>query len=127
MSAVTTGQVISADGTAIVVNQSGAGPGIVLVHGAFTDRSPPTLAQLADALAPRFTVFNYDRRGRGESGDTQPCTVQREVEDLAALIRVAGSPAMVFGGSSGAALALRAAAQIPAISRLALWGPPYPG
>jgi pimeloyl-ACP methyl ester carboxylesterase len=117
--------VTSADGTAIVFDQSGSGPGIILVHGAFTDRSHPTLAQVADALAADFTVFNYDRRGRGGSGDTQPYAVEREIEDLAALIEAAGGPAMVFGGSSGAALALQAAAQIPAISRLALWEPPY--
>jgi pimeloyl-ACP methyl ester carboxylesterase len=121
----TTGRATSADGTGIVFGRSGSGPGIILVHGAFTDRSHPTLARVADALAPWFTVVNYDRRGRGDSGDTQPYAVQREIEDLAALVQVADGPAMVFGGSSGAALALRAAAQIPAISKLALWEPPY--
>lgn len=125
MSETASGRVISADGTTIVFDQSGSGPAIILVHGAFTDRSHPTLSQLAAVLAPWFTVVNYDRRGRGDSGDTQPYAVQREIEDLAALIEAAGGTAMVFGGSSGAALALQAAARIPGISRLALWEPPY--
>jgi pimeloyl-ACP methyl ester carboxylesterase len=79
-------KVHSQDGTAIAFDQLGQGPAIILVGGAFTDRSQPTLVQLAALLAPHFTVFNYDRRGRGESGDTAPYAVEREVEDLAALI-----------------------------------------
>jgi pimeloyl-ACP methyl ester carboxylesterase len=70
-------------------------------------------------------VLNYDRRGRGDSGDTQPYAVEREVEDLAALIELAGGPVMVFAGSSGAGLALAAAARNPAITKLAVWEPPY--
>ncbi|TDC83873.1 alpha/beta hydrolase [Actinomadura sp. 7K507] len=120
-----TGTVTSADGTTIVFDRDGTGPVVVLVHGAFTGRSHPTLAEVARALSPWFTVVNYDRRGRGDSGDTSPYAVRREIEDLAAVIDAAGSPAMVFGGSSGAALALEAAARLPGIARLALWEPPY--
>jgi pimeloyl-ACP methyl ester carboxylesterase len=83
------------------------------------------MSEVAAILARWFTVFNYDRRGRGDSGDTQPYAIQREAEDLAALVEVAGGSAMVFGGSSGAGLVLHAAAQNPAISKLALWEPPY--
>jgi alpha-beta hydrolase superfamily lysophospholipase len=125
MTRTTAGQVTSADGTTISFDASGAGPGIILVHGAFTGRAHPTLASVAAALAPWFTVFNYDRRGRGGSGDTQPYALEREVEDLTALLELAGGAAMVFGGSSGAGLALTAAAGNPAISKLALWEPPY--
>jgi pimeloyl-ACP methyl ester carboxylesterase len=120
-----TGRVTSADGTSIVFDRSGAGPAVVLVHGAFTGRAHPTLSEVAAILARWFTVFNYDRRGRGDSGDTQPYAVKREAEDLAALVEIAGGSAMVFGGSSGAGLVLRAAPQNPAISKLAVWEPPY--
>ncbi len=125
MPGVLNGAVTSADGTRITFDRSGAGPAVIFVHGALTDRTFPVLAGLAAALAPELTVFNYDRRGRGGSGDTPPYAVQREVEDLDALIGAAGGSAMVFGGSSGAALALEAAAAGLAISRLALWEPPY--
>jgi pimeloyl-ACP methyl ester carboxylesterase len=120
-----TGRVTSADGATIVFDRSGAGPAIILVHGAFTDRAHPILAGVAATLAPWFTVFNYDRRGRGDSGNRQPYAVGREIDDLAALIEIAGGSAMVFGGSSGAALALETAARNPAISKLAVWEPPY--
>ena len=122
---VLTETVRSADGTRISYDRSGAGPPVIFVHGALTDRAFPVLTGLAAALAPRLTVFNYDRRGRGDSGDTPPYAVAREVDDLDALIRRAGGSAMVFGGSSGAALALEAAAAGLAISRLAAWEPPY--
>jgi pimeloyl-ACP methyl ester carboxylesterase len=125
MSETSAGQVTSADGTTISFDAAGAGPGIVLVHGAFTGRAHPTLRSVATALAPWFTVYNYDRRGRGGSGDTQPYAVEREIEDLAALVATAGGTAMVFGGSSGAGLALSAALVNPAITKLALWEPPY--
>jgi pimeloyl-ACP methyl ester carboxylesterase len=92
---------------------------------AFTDRTHPTLAAVAAALAPWFTVFNYDRRGRGDSGDNPSYAVARELEDLAAVITATGGTALVFGGSSGAALALRAAAHSPAIVKLAVWEPPF--
>lgn len=119
------GRVTSADGTTIVFDRSGAGPAVILVQGALMDRTDPRLSAIAAGLSPWFTVVNYDRRGHGDSGDTQPYAVEREVEDLAVLIAAAGGSAAVFGGSSGAALALRAAAQNPAVSKLALWEPPY--
>jgi pimeloyl-ACP methyl ester carboxylesterase len=125
MSKTATGRVTSADGTTIVFDQSGAGPAVILVQGALMDRTDPTMSGIAAALSPWFTVFNYDRRGHGDSGDTPPYAVERETEDLAALITAAGGSAAIFGGSSGAALALRAAAQNPAVSKLALWEPPY--
>jgi pimeloyl-ACP methyl ester carboxylesterase len=117
--------VTSADSTTIAFDQCGAGPPVILVHGAMTDKTHPTLRALATTMSPWFTMINYDRRGRGESGDTRPYAVEREIEDLDALIAAVGGSAMVFGGSSGAALALEAAARNPAISRLALWEPPY--
>jgi pimeloyl-ACP methyl ester carboxylesterase len=117
--------ITSADGTVIAFDRCGTGPAVVLVHGAFTDRTHPTLASVANALAPWFTVFNYDRRGRGASGDTAPYAMERELEDLAAVITAAGGSAMVFGGSSGAALALEAGARNPAVAKLAVWEPPY--
>lgn len=117
--------VTSADGTVLAVDQWGDGPPVILVHGAFTDRSHHTLSRVAATLAPWFTVFNYDRRGRGESDNVAPYDVDREVDDAAALISAAGGTAMVFGGSSGAALALRVAAREPGVTRLALWEPPY--
>jgi len=118
-------KVISKDGTSIAFDQSGEGAAIILVSGAFTVRSQPTMVQLAGLLAPHFTVFNYDRRDRGESGDTPPYAVEREVEDLAALIKEVGGSAFVWGWSSGAALALEAAARGLAITRLALYEPPF--
>src|ERR1700686_621656 len=97
---------LSADSTKIAFDQTGEGPPIILVVGAFNERA--TGAPLARALESQFSVFNYDRRGRGASGDTQPYAVEREVEDLEALIREAGGAAAVFGYSSGAILALEA-------------------
>ena len=118
-------KVISKDGTAIAFDKTGTGPAVILVVGAFNDRA--TGAPLARSLERHFTVFNYDRRGRGESGDTAPYAIEREIEDLDALISEAGGPAGVFGYSSGATLALRAAAHGLAISRLALYDPPPAG
>ena len=113
----------SNDGTTIAFDRLGAGPPLVLVGGASTTRG--VHAQLAELLAPDFTVLNYDRRGRGDSGDTPPYAVRREIEDLAAMIAEAGGSAAVFGNSSGAVLALRAAAAGLPITRLALWEPPF--
>ena len=117
--------VTSKDGTRIAFDQSGEGPAIILVVGAFNDRA--TGAPLAQALERHFTVFNYDRRGRGESGDTAPYAIEREIEDLDALIAHAGGSARVFGYSSGAILSLRAAAHGLAISQLAFYEPPPTG
>ncbi len=119
------GRVISADGTVIAFDRSGTGPALVLVHGAFTGRAHPTLAKVAAVLSPWFTVFNYDRRGRGDSGDTEPYAVDREIEDLAAVMAEAGGSAMVFGGSSGAALAIEAAVRSEQVTKLAVWEPPF--
>ncbi|MFC7587642.1 alpha/beta fold hydrolase [Nonomuraea antimicrobica] len=115
----------SADGTLIAFDRHGRGPAVVLVQGAFMDRRHPLMTAIATGLARWFTVYAYDRRGRGGSGDTPPYAVEREIEDLAAVIEAAGGSAMVFGGSSGAALALEAAAVSPAVSKLAVWEPPY--
>ncbi|MFG1944737.1 alpha/beta fold hydrolase [Nonomuraea sp. NPDC048826] len=123
--ATLTGTVVSADGTAIAYDRHGSGPAVVLVHGAFTGRGHPTMGGVAAGLAPWFSVYDYDRRGRGGSGDTSPYAVRREIEDLAAVIGAAGGRAMVFGGSSGGALALEAAARLPAVTKLAVWEPPY--
>lgn len=117
--------VTSKDGTRIAYDQSGAGPAVILVLGAFNDRA--TGAPLSRFLEPHFSVFNYDRRGRGESGDTSPYAIEREIEDLGALIARAGGSARVFGYSSGAILSLRAAAHGLAISHLALYDPPPTG
>jgi pimeloyl-ACP methyl ester carboxylesterase len=104
----TTGTVRSADGTAIAFDRTGDGPPLVVVLGAFNDRrSKP---ELVDLLAAHFTVYAYDRRGRGGSGDTPPYAVEREIEDLSAVIAAAGGSARVFGHSSGAVLSLQAAA-----------------
>ena len=117
-------EVISKDGTTIAFDRSGEGAGILLVGGALSDGS--AAAELAAELAPRFTVIAYDRRGRGDSGDTQPYAIDREVEDIEALIVAAGGNAFVFGHSSGAVLALEAASSYPdRISRLALYEPPF--
>src|SRR5664279_5624584 len=117
--------VTSKDGTRIAFEQSGAGSAIILVLGAFNDRA--TGVPLSRFLEARFSVFNYDRRGRGDSGDTAPYAIEREIEDLDALIAQAGGSACVFGYSSGAILSLRAAANGLAISKLALYEPPPTG
>jgi pimeloyl-ACP methyl ester carboxylesterase len=115
--------VISKDGTPIAFDQSGKGAPIILVVGAFNDSS--TGAPLATELSAHFTVFNYDRRGRGASGDSTLYAIEREIEDLAALLDEAGGSASMFGYSSGAILALKAAARGLALSRLALYEPPF--
>ena len=116
-------KVRSSDGTMIAFDRSGDGPPLVYVGGALNDRSSG--APLAAVLAPRFTVLTYDRRGRGASGDTAPYAVEREVEDLAALIGEAGGSAALYGMSSGGALALEAAARGLPIAKLALYEPPF--
>jgi pimeloyl-ACP methyl ester carboxylesterase len=115
--------VTSRDGTRITFDRQGNGPAVVLVSGGSVDRG--SNAGLATILAADFTVFNYDRRGRGESGDTQPYAVQREVQDIEAVIEAAGGSACLYGSTSGAALALEATAAGAAVTKLALWEPPY--
>jgi pimeloyl-ACP methyl ester carboxylesterase len=116
-------QVTSKDGTTIAFDKMGEGAPVVLVCGGSVDRS--SNAQLASTLAADFTVLNYDRRGRGPSGDTLQYAVQREIEDIDAVIQAAGGSAHLYGSSSGAALALEAAASGSAVTKLALWEPPY--
>ncbi len=115
--------VISADGTVIAFDQLGEGPPVILVAGAFCSRL--RTAPLAAALQGRFTILNCDRRGRGDSGDTRPYSIEREIEDLDALIADAGGSAAVFGHSSGATLAMEAAADGLKITKLVLYEPPF--
>jgi pimeloyl-ACP methyl ester carboxylesterase len=117
------GTVQSIDGTPIAFQRFGGGPPLILVVGAFNEKS--TGAPLAQYLAPHHTVYTYDRRGRGESGDTAPYAIEREIEDLHAIIDEAGGSAAVFGFSSGALLAAKAAARGLTISKLALYEPPF--
>jgi pimeloyl-ACP methyl ester carboxylesterase len=114
----------SRDGTSIAFERTGVGPPAIFVGGAFQRRSDQGMVELAALLAPHLTVFNYDRRGRGDSGDTGPYAVEREIEDIEALIAEAGGSAYVFGMSSGAVLALEAARSLP-ITRLAIYEPPF--
>ena len=112
----------SQDGTPIAFDRTGQGPPVILVLGAFNDRR--TGGPLASFLARQFAVVSYDRRGRGDSGDAATYAVEREVEDLDAVIRAAGGSGAVFGYSSGAVLALRAAAAGLPITKLALYDTP---
>ena len=115
----------SLDGTSIAYETAGSGPPLILVDGALCHRTFGPMPKLARQLASRFTVVTYDRRGRGDSGDTLPYDPMREVEDLDALIEAAGGSAFVYGISSGAALALEAAAHGLSIRRLALYEAPF--
>lgn len=119
--------VTSKDGTTIAFDQSGAGPVAILVAGALQYRAfDQGMAQLADLLAPHFTVIHYDRRGRGDSTDTQPYALEREIEDIEALIDEAGGSASLYGISSGAALAMEAAIALPnKVRKLAMYEAPY--
>ncbi len=119
-------KVTSKDSTRIAFDKLGNGPALILVGGAFQQRAgDERTAQLASRLSQNFTVFHYDRRGRGDSSDTQPYSVAREIDDLQALINEAGGSAFVFGMSSGAVLALKAAAHGLNIKKLALYEPPF--
>ncbi|MEV4110363.1 alpha/beta fold hydrolase [Nonomuraea sp. NPDC049695] len=116
--------VTSRDGTRIAFDRAGEGPAIVLVDGAMCYRGAGPCDALAPELTGDFTVYTYDRRGRGESGDADTFAVEREIDDLAALIEHAGGSAYVFGHSSGAVLALEASLRVAGIARLALFEPP---
>ncbi len=116
-------KVRSSDGTEIAYDRLGSGPALVLVGAAWNDRM--SAGPLAQLLADEFSVYTYDRRGRGDSGDTAPYAVEREIEDLTAVIEAAGGVAYAFGVSSGAALALEATAAGAPVSRLAMYEPPY--
>jgi pimeloyl-ACP methyl ester carboxylesterase len=118
--------VTSHDGTTIAFDRTGQGPAVILVGGALTHRAiDPLNGPLAELLAADFTVYRYDRRGRGDSGDTQPYAVEREVEDLEALLAHAGGTAYAYGVSSGAVLVLHAARRLPGLTKLALYEPPF--
>ena len=116
-------KVISKDGTQIAYDKTGQGPALIIVAGAFQGRM--AMGAYAEPLSEKFTVYNYDRRGRGDSGDTLPYAIRREVEDLDALIQEAGGSAFVFGGSSGGVLTLDAAAHGLDIKKLAVYEPPF--
>lgn len=122
-------KVTSKDGTTIAFDQSGTGPALILVGGMFEQRAMDSeTAQLAafPLLAQHFTVFHYDRRGRGDSTDTQPYAVEREIEDIDALINAAGGEACLFGISSGGALAFEAARALGSkVKKLAIYEAPY--
>lgn len=117
--------VISKDGTRIGYDVAGTGPTLILVDGAFCFRGFGPMPALAPLLEPHFTVITYDRRGRGESGDTLPFALEREFDDLAALMQTVGGEASLYGVSSGAALALHATASGLNITKLALYEPPF--
>jgi pimeloyl-ACP methyl ester carboxylesterase len=119
------GKVFSKDGTAIAFDRIGNGPPVILIDGALCYRGMGQSGQLAEILAQHFTVFTYDRRGRGASGDTAPYAVEREVEDIAELLGEAGGAAFVWGTSSGAVLALEAANRLSGIKKLALYEAPF--
>ena len=118
-------KITSADGTPIAVDRLGSGPALILIDGAMCSRGFGPMPPLARELATRFTVFHYDRRGRGDSGNGTAYDPQREIEDLEAVLRLAGGSAMVFGISSGAALAGEAVRQVRGIRKLALYEAPY--
>jgi pimeloyl-ACP methyl ester carboxylesterase len=120
-------KVRSADGTTIAFDKSGKGPTLILVGGALEQRAMDSeTAQLAPLLAEHFTVFHYDRRGRGDSTDTQPYAVEREIEDIDALLTEADGWAFMFGISSGAALAMEAAIKLgDKVKKLAMYEAPY--
>jgi alpha-beta hydrolase superfamily lysophospholipase len=117
--------VTSSDGTGIAYSTMGTGPALILIDGALCYRGAGPCTPLASLLAPRFTTYTYDRRGRGESRDTAPYAVEREVDDLAALVTLAGDGAHLYGVSSGAMPALLAAERGLPVGRLALFEPPF--
>jgi pimeloyl-ACP methyl ester carboxylesterase len=118
--------VTSKDGTVIAFDQMGQGPALILVDGAMNTRVSGSKTELVDLLAPHFTVYSYDRRGRGDSADTPPYVVQREIEDIEALIDRAGGSAFLYGHSSGGCLALEAAGTLGAnVTKVALYEAPY--
>jgi pimeloyl-ACP methyl ester carboxylesterase len=116
----------SKDGTAIAYDQTGTGPAVILVGGALNSRTFGVMGPVVPLLEPRYTVIHYDRRGRGDSGNTKPYAVKREVDDLEALIDAVGGSAYVYGNSSGAALALEAANQLgDKVKKLVVYEAPF--
>jgi len=125
VTSVITGRVLSKDGTVIAYDRRGHGRPVILVDGALCYRGMGETEKLAELLAHDFTVYTYDRRGRGGSGDTAPYAVEREVEDIAALLNEAGGEAFLWGISSGAVLAMEAANRFSGIKKLALYEVPF--
>ncbi|MEW1948989.1 alpha/beta hydrolase [Pseudarthrobacter sp902506025] len=123
----TVSAVVSPDGTSLSVERMGTGPSLVLVDGAFCGRNFGPSRALANELRDSFTVYFYDRRGRGDSGETMPYATEREIEDLQAVLNEAGGNPYVYGISSGAALALEAAAAGVPMRGLATYEAPYTG
>ena len=117
----------SSDGTTIAYTKLGSGPPLILVDGAFCYRENGPVPKLAPLLAQHFTVFAYDRRGRGASGNAPVYAIEREVDDLRSLVREAGGSAFAVGISSGSALALQAAARGVSLKGLVLYEPPFIG
>ena len=116
----------SHDRTRIAFDKRGKGPALILVDGALTVHSSGSGSELARLLAPHFTVYGFDRRGRGKSGDTLPYAVDREIDDIEALIERAGGPVFLYGHSSGGPLAMRAAIRLGGkVSKIAMYEPPY--
>jgi pimeloyl-ACP methyl ester carboxylesterase len=115
----------SQDGTIIAFTKQGSGPPLIIVDGAFCYRENGPATELASVLAQHFTVFTYDRRGRGESGDTVPYAIAREVEDLQAVAKEAAAPPFALGISSGGGLVLQAVASGVNVKKIALYEPPY--
>jgi pimeloyl-ACP methyl ester carboxylesterase len=116
----------SNDGTKIAYDKQGEGPALILVDGALCTRTHGSKPELVNLLAPHFTVYSYDRRGRGDSGDTEPYAVEREIEDIEALIDDAGGKAHLYGHSSGACLVLEAALELgDKVEKLAMYDAPY--
>lgn len=121
--------VTSKDGTTIAYDREGTGPAVILVNGALGDRALDRrfkqMTVISELLSPQFTVINYDRRGRGDSTEAGPFAVEREIEDIAALIDATGGHASLFGFSSGGALALRAAGAGVGVERVAVYEAPF--
>jgi pimeloyl-ACP methyl ester carboxylesterase len=118
--------VSSHDGTTIAYDKAGEGPALIVVDGALSVHSTGGKAELAKLLAPHFTVYGYDRRGRGRSGDTLPYAVDREIEDIDALIGHAGGSAFLYGHSSGGTLAMHAAVRLGGrVGKIAVYEPPH--
>ncbi|TWP53376.1 alpha/beta hydrolase [Lentzea tibetensis] len=117
--------VVSPDGTAVAYSKVGSGPALVLVDGALCYRAFGPMKNLATALAPNFTVYYYDRRGRGETGGNENWTLEREIDDIGVLLKEAGGEAFLFGASSGAVVALEAAARLSGVKKIAVYEPPF--
>jgi pimeloyl-ACP methyl ester carboxylesterase len=120
-----TNSVRSKDGTVIAFARVGSGPALILVDGALCYRGFGPSGPLAEILAPKFTVYTYDRRGRGQSGDAAAYAAEREIEDIGAIIEEAGGSALLYGISSGAALSLDAAARLKGIRKVAVYEAPF--